>query len=180
MHKEKMLNYLPDYERNSKVIDAMFTPIDIEFKNKDISIADLEKQLSIDTATWGLVIYEEETNIKTDLNKSYEDRRAVVKSKSRGNGKVDAKLIKLVADSWVNGNCDINFDGKINIKFNSIYGIPGNLEDLKKALEHIKPAYLRIIYHFAYLLIKDINNKMTISNIENTELNKFAGGEVIV
>ncbi|WP_242967936.1 putative phage tail protein [Tepidibacter mesophilus] len=178
MYKDRMISYLPSYERKSKVINDVLTPIDLEFKNKDIDIDDLEKQLSIDTATWGLVIYEEESNIKTDITKSYEERRSVIKSKTRGNGKVDAKLIKMVVDAWTNGNVEVGFNGKLDIKFNSIYGIPSNLEDLRKALDDIKPAHLSIIYKFAYLLIKDIHNVMTLNDIQNTKLNKFAGGEV--
>lgn len=173
----KLLEYLPPYAQNSRTFQQTTSSIDEEFKLFNSSSDDVEMQFSLDTATWGLSIYEKELGIKTDLNKSYEDRRSVVKSKWRGKGKVDAKLIKIVADAWTNGDVEVTFDGKINIKFNSIYGIPSNLDDLKNALEDIKPAHLRILYQFAYLLIKDINESKTLVEMEQIPLNQFAGGE---
>lgn len=178
MYKDKMLSYLPNYERKSKVLGEFFYAVATEFENKDSILDDLEKQLFIDTATWGLDIYEKDLGIKTDLSKSYEDRRSVIKSKERGTGKVDRALIKIVADAWANGNCDVTFDGRINIKFNSIYGTPANLQDLQNAIDEIKPAHLSVIYQFAYLLIKNIHNIMTINELQNTKLNMFAGGVV--
>lgn len=178
MYKDKMLSYLPKYERASNTIKDILETIDIELKKENSSIEDLEIQLSVDTATWALDIYEYELGIKTIKNKSYEERRSVIKSKYRGFGKVDNSMLKTVCDSWTNGDVDITFDGKINIKFNSVYGVPNNINDLKAALEEIKPAHLRIIYKFAYLLIKDIHNKKTIKDLMNTKLKLFAGGAV--
>lgn len=148
----------------------------LEFQRENDRLEDFKNQLSVNTATWGLAIYEKELGIKTDINKDINDRRSVVNSKARGNGKVDATLIKMVADAWSNGDCIVTFDGKINIKFTSVYGTPSNLDDLKRVIDEIKPAHLGILYAFAYLLIKDIEGTMTLQELESTKLNKFAGG----
>ncbi|MNW48908.1 hypothetical protein D3C74_262990 [compost metagenome] len=66
-------------------------------------------------------------------------------------------------------------DSTIHIRFTSILGTPNNLNDLYTTLDEIKPSHLRISYAFAYLLIKDIRI-MTLAEIENTILDKFAGG----
>ena len=51
-----------------------------------------------------------------------------------------------------------------------------NLEDLKSAIEEIKPAHLAVAYAFNYLLIRDIHDVMTMGQLGQTPLNKFAGG----
>lgn len=174
----RLLQYLPPYERESKVFKEILNAEQIEFDRLGLSIEDLKKQFFVDTATWGLVIYERDLGIETDLNKPLQERRAVTKSKERGAGKVDRALIKSVVDAYTNGGVDVGFDGKIIVIFNDVKGIPPNLIDAQNAIEDISPAHLAIIYKFAYLLIKDIHEAVTLNEIEQMPLHKFAGGEV--
>jgi hypothetical protein len=171
-----MIETLPLFLRKSQVLQEVFKAEEKKIQLSASDLEDMRKQMDVSTATWGLAIYEKEFQIKTDLSKPLSERRSVIKSKWRGAGKIDAALIKMVADAYTNGDVDISFDGRINIKFNSIIGIPPNLQDLQNALEDIKPVHLRIIYEFAYLLIKEIHNVVTLSEIEQIQLNKFAGG----
>lgn len=173
-----MIRTLPLFLRKSVLVQEKFGAEEIEFGNREARLEDIRLQMSIDTATWGLVIYENELNIPTDLSKSYEDRRAVIKSKWRGSGKVDRTLIKSVADAFTNGACDVGFDGSIVVKFNSFHGVPDNLDDVKNAIEEIKPCHLPVKYEYTYLLIRDIHEVMTIGEMDSTVMNKFAGGGV--
>jgi hypothetical protein len=171
-----MITALSTFMRKSKIFIEIFNAEQKQFEQKELDLEDLRKQMDIETATWGLDIYEKDLGIKTDRSKPLTERRSVIKSKERGSGKVDATLIKLVADSFTNGDVEVTFDGQINIKFTSVLGIPPNLEDLENALEDVKPAHLAIAYAFAYLLIKDIHGVMTLTEIEQKPLNLFAGG----
>lgn len=171
-----VLELLPPYEQQSRVFQEIAKAEQIEFDKLALNIEDLEKQLNIDTATWGLEIYEKELGIKTDSNKPLEDRRSVIKSKWRGTGKVDRALIKAVVDAFTNGGVDVSFDGRIIVTFNDVKGIPPNLEDAQVAVENICPAHLAVIYQFAYLLIKEIHEVKTLAEIEQIPLHKFAGG----
>lgn len=175
-----LIEYIPIYERKSKVYNELIKAYEEELYKKHLYLDDILNQVNVDTATWGLDIYEKELNIKKDISKSYEERRSLIKSKLRGIGKVDKALIKLVADSYTNGHVDVKFDNNIKIKFNSLYGIPSNLDDLKTAINEIKPAHLRILYEFSYLLIEDIHDSMTINELQNKQLNLFAGGDEYV
>lgn len=175
----KMIDYLPKYERNSKVINEILNSCENELNNRNIEINDIYNQLSISSATWALDVYEKSLDIKTDLSKSYEERRSVIKSKLRGTGKVDKELIKLVVDSFTNGNVDVGFDGEIKVIFNDVKGVPPNINDVHSSIDNIKPAHLNVYYKFAYLLIKDIHNNMTVNELENTKINKLAFNEVI-
>lgn len=172
----RLLEYLPPYERYSKAFKEILKAEEIEFDNLGLDMEDLKKQLNIDTATWGLAIYEKELGIKTNLSKPLEDRRSVVKSKWRGAGKVDKVLIKAVVDAYTNGGVDVGFDGRIIITFNDVKGIPPNMDDVYNAIDDIKPAHLGIVYYFAYLLIKEIHGVMKLNEIKQIPLNKFAGG----
>ncbi|CAM3442553.1 putative phage tail protein [Marinicrinis lubricantis] len=169
----EMLGLLQPFQRRSTVFKDMFTAESEQFQKYDETLEDLKRQLSVDTATWGLEIYEEEYGIPVDTTKSYSERRSVIKSKMRGTGKVDAALIKLVADSYSNGGVDVDFDGAIRITFTNVIGAPPNIEDLKEAIEEVKPAHIRIKYGYKYLLIQQVQ-AMTINELQSRPLTDFA------
>lgn len=146
----------------------------------DNLIDDLVNQIYIDTATWGLSRWEKIFGIRMDESKPLDQRRAVLKSKVRGAGVTTKALVKEVAESWYNGEIEvIEQPEKVGIKFNSNFGIPSNLADVQKALREIIPAHLVIEYLFQYLLIKDIHEVKTLSELESITLDKFAGGEAV-
>ncbi|MNJ78365.1 hypothetical protein D3C77_761030 [compost metagenome] len=62
------------------------------------------------------------------------------------------------------------------IKFIDTLGIPPNLDDLKAVIEEVKPAHMKVEYEFSYLLIRDVHGVMMIDQMQQTPLNKFAGG----
>lgn len=108
-----------------------------------------------------------------------EMRRNAIIAHRRGSGKLSGTIIKNMAIAYQNGEVEVWFDKDktaLMIKFISQYGIPNGLEKLKKIIEELKPARLPIEYLFNYLLIRDIHNVMTISDMQQIPLNKFAGG----
>lgn len=125
----------------------------------DAGSLDFIAQLSIDSATWALSIYEKELGLATNINKPLDDRRSVIKSKFRGSGNVTAEQIKLVADSYTNGDVEVTLVDGITIEFTSVFGVPANMDDLKKALREIIPAHLQINYTFRFVTYKDIKGK---------------------
>lgn len=145
------INQLQPFQRTSLVYQAIFTAEDEQFANRQISIDDLTVQMSVDTATWALAKYEKELGIPTDLSQSYSERRSVIKSKMRGVGTVNRALIKLVADSYTNGNVAVSLSAStITVTFTSIVGTPPNESAFKAAIEEIKPAHLALLYVYLY------------------------------
>jgi Uncharacterised protein conserved in bacteria (DUF2313) len=175
-----MIKTLPIFMRKSKIFNEIFTSEEKQLNVLETDLNDVRLQMDINTATWGLDIFEKELEIKTDYSKPLDDRRSVIKSKLRGSGKADSILIKVVADSYTNGDVIVSFNGQIVIKFTSNFGIPPNLEDVKTALENVKPAHLGIKYEFKYLIIKDLHNKVTLEELQTITLDKFAGGDGLV
>lgn len=171
---EKLKGYLPAFLTESDVMNELLKSSGGQLDVLYNEIIEFIRQLSIDTATWGLEVYEKELGIRPEPNRTIAERRNNIKFKYRGFGKVDAKLIKTVADVCTNGQVDVTFTNIIKIKFNGIYGTPSNLQDLKNALEEIKPAHLPIAYTFRHLLIKDIHMVMTINEIQQRLINNFA------
>ncbi|MCT4593597.1 MAG: YmfQ family protein [Anaeromicrobium sp.] len=149
MIKTKLINRMPTYERKSQLVNEIFTPVSIELENEEIKIDDLKDQLWIDRATWALDIYEKELGLNSQ-DENIENRRSIIKSKYRGVGKVGSDLIKKVCDSYTNGDVEVTFDGKIKIKFTSVYGIPSNMDSVKQAIDHIKPAHLDFDFIYIY------------------------------
>lgn len=138
----KMLKYLPPYERESKVFQEIMKAEEIEFEKIHTDIKDLEKQFFIDTATWGLAIYEKELKLPIRPNKSLEERRSIIKAKMRGMGKVDAEMIKAIVEAFTKSSVEVTFDGRIKIIFSNQDTIILNMNDMFEAIEEIKPAHL--------------------------------------
>lgn len=167
---------LPYFITSTQLFTELFQTEGQELDGLSSGLADIQAQFNVDTATWALDYYEKELGIPTDYTKPLAYRASVIKSKWRGGGKLNSPLIKTVCDAFTNGNTEVTFDGTIKVKFNSVLGIPPNLNDLEEAVNLIKPAYLELAYLFAYLLINEIDKTMTINQLESTTLNEFAGG----
>ncbi|QMV43750.1 putative phage tail protein [Cohnella cholangitidis] len=149
---------LPVFMRKSLIYKTIFESEAAQFLIAGNNLDDLGDQLSIDSATWALAIYEKEFGVVPEAGKPLNDRRSVIKSRMRGTGKVGAELIKDVADSFSNGDVTVGFDGGvITITFVSVVGIPPNLDDLKEAIEDVKPAHLHVTYVFNYTLWDEID-----------------------
>ncbi|SDZ19530.1 putative phage tail protein [Tindallia californiensis] len=156
-YRDEMVNRLQKFQRKSEVFAQIFNAYANQFESTDAGIEDLRLQMSIDTATWGLAVYENELEIPVDNSKPLDERRSVIKSKMRGTGQVDAALIKLVADSYTNGDVEVAFDGSINITFTSVIGLPPNIDDAMNAIDEIAPAHLAVLYTYIYNTYQDLS-----------------------
>ncbi len=178
---EQMMYDLPTYYNGSPEVNNIMHAEGTEIEQLIADINDLFNQAFIDTATWGLIIHEREMAIKTDLTKPYDQRRSVLKARKRGLGVVQEKMLKDVAESFYGGQVEVIFQPErlgFTIKFISSIGVPKNLDDVKKAIEEIRPAHLRVFWEFLYLLIRDIHEVKTLAQMETITLDQFAGGVV--
>ena len=141
----KLIQYLPeDYVKSASVVELQ-EGIEGVWLQMEADAQEAEEQLFIDTATWGLAFWERIYGIETDLKKPLEHRRSVVKAKRRGAGTTTVELIKNVSESFVNGEVAVeehNSEYRFDIIMLSVIGIPPNMEDLKRAINEIKPAHL--------------------------------------
>ncbi|MBC2579685.1 YmfQ family protein [Clostridium sp. DJ247] len=150
----ELMKYLPPYYNNSRIMQDTQNSIALEIGKVRYIKQDLLNQFFVDTATWGLsTIWEKPLGIQTDLNKSYEDRREIIKAKLRGSGTVTKAMIKNVAEAFSGGEVNIieNFaDYSFIVQFIGIKGIPKNMAGLIDMIETIKPAHLGYSFKYTY------------------------------
>ncbi|KZL93564.1 putative phage tail protein [Clostridium magnum] len=180
MTKDTLIKNLHKLYREDPWINELFNSAGITLDKINAAIEDLENQYWFDTMTWAIPVVENMLQFKTDSNAAIEDRRSQLEARWKSNGKADIYLLQAVANSWRNGDVTVSFvNGKIKVTFVGEFGVPKDLEGLEKALEDVKPAHLALVYSYRYLLIKEIDNTMTLSELEQRKLNEFAGGELI-
>ena len=179
MNKEKMISYLHKLYKEDLYFNALLNAIGINLDFIDKKVEQANNNMFFDICdSKTLSFYEKEANIIPKITQTREERAEALSAKWRSEGKTDIQLLQSVCNAWKNGKTSVSFEtGMINIKFVGEYGVPTDIEALKKALEDVKPAHLKINYEFSYVLLKEIET-MTLSEVETMTLNKFAGGEV--
>ena len=177
----ELFSYLPAYYETSRIMRADMDIKGVEMDALYQALEETYQQFFVRTATWGIGYWENELGIISDITKPLEQRRAVVESKLRGGGKFSGALVKNVAEAYDGGTVKVTFQPErwnFTIQFVDTHGIPPNLDDLKAAIEEIKPAHLSVEYKFSYLLIREIHAVKTLVEMESIPLSKFAGGVV--
>lgn len=174
----ELFSFLPSYYETSRVMrsdmDAKGSELDALYLAMDATVG----QFFVRTATWGLERWEMELGIETDLGKPLDQRRAVVESKLRGAGTFSGQLVKNVAEAYDGGTVDVTFhpaEWGFTVKFIDTIGIPPNVDDLKAAIEEIKPAHMAVEYKLRYLTIAEVES-MTLYENEHTTQDRYLGG----
>lgn len=149
----RLLDLLPEFYANCPQTADLQNALGVELDAVQSARDDCMLQLDVNTATWGLDLWEEAYGIKKDAEKSYEFRRSRIISKMRGTGTVTALMIENVAESFSNGEVAVDEHPeqyRFDVRFVGKRGIPPNLDDLKEAIEEIKPAHLAVSYIILY------------------------------
>lgn len=153
MDKETLLSYMPEYYRTSQVIDNLNNAYALELDDFDKKLDSIMNQFFLDTADMSLGRWEKELGLEVNENYDIEFRKSRIRSKLRGQGTITVGLIKSVSESFSNGEVDVTENNPVysfSVKFVGTRGIPPNLDDLKAAIENIKPAHLVVVYEFTY------------------------------
>ena len=120
--------------------------------------------------------YERILGLKSDEDKTLEDRRSSIQAAWNVAKKPSLSSIQAICVGWEKGGVIASYEpGTLTLNFIGAVGIPANVDDLKAALERAVPAHLVINYAYRYLLIKEVE-AMTLSELESTPLSSFAGG----
>lgn len=158
----ELFSYLPGYYETSRVMRADMQAKGAEMDMLYQALEETLDQFFVRTATWGLDYWEQELGIETDRLKPVDQRRAVVESKLRGAGTFSGRLVKSVAEAYAGGKVDVTFQPEawsFTVSFVDTMGIPPNMEDLKRAIEELKPAHMAVEYEYRYLNWDDLDRK---------------------
>lgn len=142
-----LMDLLPSFYEGNKTMEELQGVL-----SGDVStmIGDLQKTVDecfVNTASDTLKRYEDIFGIKTDVSKSFADRRSRIKSKMRARGVTTVEVIRKVAESFAGDQADVqvieyNPEYRFLIKYIEILGLPPNIDGLKAAVDEIKPAHL--------------------------------------
>lgn len=123
------------------------------------NLDDLVAQCFVQTATWGLLRWEKEYGITTNLSLSYEQRREIILAKMRGQGTTTVEMIRNTAIAFSGGEVDVIEDNPnyhFIVRFVGFYGIPRNMQAFINMLEEIKPAHLSYSFEYKYVIWNEL------------------------
>ena len=154
LNKEYMISALHKLYRKDKWVNELFNAAGIRLDEIGNYLDEIFGNNYFDTCTENQIQkYENEAAIVPSRSQTWDDRRAAIRAKWIGTGKVDLSLLQEVANSWHNGLITLTFEGgRIHAKFNSPLGVPTDLKSLQAALETVKPAHIALFYTFAYFV----------------------------
>lgn len=115
--------------------------------------------------------------IETAYPKDLDERRSIIKSILRGYGTVTKTHIQNVVEAYANADVEVIEDYanyKIVIRFVNQYALPRDIDKIKEIIREIVPAHLDVEYVTAYLLIRDIHEAKTLSQMEQLKISEFA------
>lgn len=178
MTKEFALRQLNRLYREDPWLQALFDGAGVPMDALAEEILAIYNSNWFDTMTAEYVrLYEKKMGITPKSTQTLDDRRSALEARWKSSGKISLALIQTVADSWKSGEVNAAFiGGKIQLTFHSIYGVPPDLDSLLSAVEEVKPAHIALRYILKYLLIRDIHEVLTLSEMNALTLDKFAGG----
>lgn len=139
---KEMLSHVPLYERKNEIFIEIFNAETNQLELLKTDIDDIRKQMIVDTATWGLAIYEKELKIPVSPDVSLDERRARIKAKWRSGGKVDRALLEAVASAILQTIVKVEFDGKVIFSFEPGEREIKNFGSFHRAIGEVKPAHL--------------------------------------
>lgn len=140
---------VPEYHlacEQSKALIETLTGASLEAK---AALEDVMNQFFVETATWGLALWEQQVGIQTDSSLSQESRRAAIKQKLVASGNTTAEMVRQLAESITGyeARVIVNQDYSFSLEFlgekDELADI--DVEELRSVVEQIKPAHLRFV-----------------------------------
>lgn len=156
-----MINMLPGYYRKSQVVKDLYAAITAALERLDADISELERNMFIAT-TSDFVRHESDVELATAAVDA-ETKRARVISRLQGTKLLTlAELERIVTDFDKTG-CTIKEDCAnytVTIIFSGRKGQPYNFEQIRAAIDELKPAHIKIDYEFLENTWADIREKV--------------------
>ena len=110
---------------------------------------DFLAQLNVDTATWGLDLWEFEYGIQTDASKSLDARRTALKAKMRGAATTTAEQIRRIVNAYTgNDSCEVTEYPReylVGVSYTLDLDKQDRVEDCRKSLREALPAHLGLV-----------------------------------
>ncbi|MCI9355083.1 MAG: DUF2313 domain-containing protein [Firmicutes bacterium] len=155
-----LLKLLHKIYRKDKLTLELTKAISVQLYKVKQNIQEIAKQQYLDSASWGLDIFEKELNIK-GKSKPVEQRQAVIQAKWRGAGKLTLLLIQRTLQCYITGNVIVAFQKRLMITIQGEILQAVNLYDVVHTIEEVKPAHIG--WDFKYIL-PDVQNTVAVGS----------------
>lgn len=144
-----MIERLPHYYRKSKVVEDLYTAVQtiLDKLSADISAEDL---MLFITTTTDFTLHEKDVGLSA-ITADNETKRARVVARIQGNGVLTKSALYELIDIYDKTGCTITEDFKnytVTVLFSGRTGVPYNFEQIKAAIEEVKPAHIKFEYAF--------------------------------
>lgn len=140
-----LVTRLPRYYQDSPPVAELERVLGLEAEALLEAKEDTLAQLWVETATWGLDLWERWCGLPVDGTKPYSQRRQRVLAKLRGQSVSTAELIRSVVLAFVDGTVEIVEDHgaySFLIRIVPDSGLPPDVDAIRDAVNEIKPAHL--------------------------------------
>ena len=143
--RELVPAYYLAHEQSRAIIETL-ADASLEAKT---ALADVMDQFFVDTATWGLALWEWQVGLQTDTSLSVDARRAAIRQKLVASGNTTAEMVRGLAESITGyeARVIVNSDYSFSLEFlgerNELADI--DVEEVRSVVEQIKPAHLRFV-----------------------------------
>lgn len=149
----ELIKLLPDYYEQNVTMQSLQSALSWAVDQLESGLTDTISQCFAATAESLLSRWETFLGLEVDITKPPEYRRERIMAKLSGTGTTTKAMIADTASRYSNGAVEIIEDSpnnKFTVRFVGTIGMPGNMEDLKKTIEEIKPAHLAVEYEYVY------------------------------
>ena len=140
---------VPEYHYASEQSKALIEALEDASAEAKTALEDVMAQFFINTATWGLALWEKQVGIETNNALPLETRRSAVLQKLVASGNTTAEMVRGLAETItgyearVTNNDDYSFSLSFWGEKDQLADI--DVEELKTIVEQIKPAHLRFV-----------------------------------
>lgn len=139
--------YLPERLINKEPFLSWLNAEDTVVTALNANLSAMIAQTDLDTATWGLPMWEGAFGIKPDISRSLTERRSRIKSKMRARGVTTIEVIRKIAESFADDSAEVdviehNSEYRFVVRYIETLGRPPDYRGLTEAVEGIKPAHL--------------------------------------
>lgn len=145
---KEMLTFTDWYYQDSKIMKSILDTQGIEIDHIRFAIKNILKQCYVDTATWGLSLWEKELDIKS-INEDYVERRQIIKSHLLKPVSITPKFLTDLVNLYLKNKTAKVIEHNDKYYF-EIYFDTGyeniNWQNINNAVILYKPAHLGCIY----------------------------------
>ena len=143
-YKDLSRKYLPDFLNDLPEQKAIMEINSREIARVKFLFEDVLNQFNVETATWGLRIYEDYYLIPYNPSISYEERRKTINSYMMSKGPTTAEFIKKIASIYAEEVEVIRHDAElwVDIILQTSSGFDDFIEKLMQKIKIIVPAHI--------------------------------------